>query len=109
MHPLVSFPLVTINELASGKKVTLPITIDFYCQLTPPASDGMSNISSGTGVGQTAMGFLPRPANVNKAIELGLTVPNGAGITHLVTDGYGTDSRMAKGVGVRIYRPSGVA
>lgn len=106
--PYVSFPLVTINELASGKKVTLPITIDFYCQLAPPASDGMSNIASGTGAGQTAMGFLPRPTNVNKAIELGLTVPNGAAITHLVTDGYGTDSNMAKGVGVRIYRPSGM-
>lgn len=106
--PYVSFPLVTINELASGKKVTLPITIDFYCQLAPPANDGMSNISSGTGAGQTAMGFLPRPTNVNKAIELGLTVPNGAAITHLVTDGYGTDTNMAKGVGVRIYRPSGM-
>ncbi|HEK2688721.1 TPA: fimbrial protein [Proteus mirabilis] len=106
--PYVSFPLVTINELERGKKVTLPITIDFYCQIAPPANDGMSYISSGTGPGQTAMGFLPRPTNVNKAIELGLTVPNGAAITHLVTDGYGTDTNMAKGVGVRIYRPSGM-
>ncbi|WP_226893986.1 fimbrial protein [Proteus sp. FME41] len=106
--PYVTFPLVTINELAEGKKVKLPIDIDFYCQLTPPASEGMSNLASGTGAGQTAMGFLPRPANVNKAIELGLTAPNGAGITHLVTDGYGTNPNMTKGVGVRIYRPSGV-
>ncbi|MEQ4922323.1 fimbrial protein [Proteus hauseri] len=105
--PYVSFPLVAINELASGKKLTMPINIDFYCQIAGPANDGVSNMISGTGVGQTAMGFLPRPANVNKALELGLTVPNGSGITHLVTDGYGTDKNMAKGVGVRIYRPTG--
>ncbi|MEQ5205566.1 fimbrial protein [Proteus vulgaris] len=106
--PYVSFPLVTVNELASGKKVTLPIDINFYCQIASPANDGVGNMLTGTGTGQTAMGFLPRPANVNKAIELGLTVPNGGAITHLVTDGYGTNNNMAKGVGVRIYRPNGM-
>lgn len=33
---------------------------------------------------------------------------NGGAITYLVTDGYGTNNNMAKGVGVRIYRPNGM-
>lgn len=105
--PYVLFPPITVAQLESGKKITLPINIDFSCQTGAPANSGLSNMVSGTGVGQTAMGFLPRPSNVSSAVNLGLTVPNGGGITHLLTDGYGTDNSMAKGVGVRIYRPSG--
>ncbi|VEB64142.1 putative fimbrial usher protein StbD [Providencia rustigianii] len=64
---------------------------------------------SGTANGQTAMGFLPRPANVNTAANLGLTVSGGAAVTHLVSDGYGTDKNVAKGVGIRLYNSRGMS
>ncbi|BBG61394.1 hypothetical protein PRJH_3057 [Providencia rustigianii] len=107
--PYISFPLISITELASGKKMTLPINIDFYCQIAPPASNNVGNMVSGTANGQTAMGFLPRPANVNTAANLGLTVSGGAAVTHLVSDGYGTDKNVAKGVGIRLYNSRGMS
>ena len=64
---------------------------------------------SGTADSQTAMGFLPRPANVNTAVNLGLTVSGGAAVTHLVSDGYGTDKNVAKGVGIRLYNSRGMS
>jgi hypothetical protein len=104
--PLVFFPAATVAELSQGGSRQLPVTIQMQCQSTTPS--GMSAFASGTAANQTALGILAQPANARSAIDAGLTT-SGSGVTYLLSDGYGTDTSVATGVGVALSRPNGTA
>ncbi|ETT01758.1 fimbrial protein [Providencia sp. PROV188] len=106
--PNVFFPLISKNEIDNNVKVTAPINIRFQCQSGSPANSGLSGFVSGTANTQTAMGFLPNPANITSAIQENLTVSSGSGVTHLLSNGYGMPN-IATGVGVRLYQLNGTA
>jgi type 1 fimbria pilin len=102
--PLVRFPTITFSELNQGVSRQMPVTIQMQCQTTAPSN--LTALSSGTGANQTALGILAPPANAQSAINAGLTT-QGSGVTHLLSDGYGTDPSVATGVGVALSRPGG--
>jgi type 1 fimbria pilin len=104
--PVVNFPSITIGELNQGGSRQLPITIQMQCQTTKPAN--LTAFASGTAANQTALGILAPPANAQSATSMGLTT-TGSGVSYLLSDGYGTDSGAATGVGVALSRPGGAA
>lgn len=104
--PLVRFPSMMVAELNAGQSSQLPVTIQMQCQSTTPS--GMSAFASGTAANQTALGVLAQPENAQSAINEKLTTA-GSGVTYLLSDGYGVDSSVARGVGVSLTRPNGTA
>ncbi|RQH05523.1 fimbrial protein [Paraburkholderia dinghuensis] len=104
--PTVLFPTATIVGLTQGQSTQVPVTIQMQCQTTKPSN--LSAFASGTAANQTALGVLAQPANAQSAIDAGLTT-TGSGVTYLLSDGYGTDSSVATGVGVALSRPNGTA
>jgi type 1 fimbria pilin len=102
--PVVRFPTISAAELNQGASRQAPVTIQMQCQSTTPS--GLSALVSGTIANQTALGILVQPANAQSAINAGLTTA-GTGVTYLLSDGYGTDSGVATGVGVALSRPNG--
>ena len=104
--PLVSFPLITVDELNRGVTRQLPVTIRMQCQTIPPS--GMDAFFSGTAANQTALGILVQPANAQAAVKARLTT-SGSAVTYLLSDNYGTDPSVATGVGVALTRPGGGA
>ena len=106
--PNVTFPVVAMQRLNNGEKVTVPLQVDFSCQTGSPANSGLSSgFVSGTATNQTAIGFLPDSANIASAKAEGLGT-SGSGITHLLSDNYGL-SNVTSGVGVRMYKMDGTA
>jgi hypothetical protein len=104
--PIVTFPTMTVSDMMQGVSKQVPITIQMQCQSTTPS--GMTAFASGTSANQTALGILAAPANAQAAIAAGLKT-SGTGVTYLLSDGYGTDPGVAKGVGVALSRPNGTA
>jgi hypothetical protein len=102
--PLVRFPPMSVAELTQGGSIQAPVTIQIQCQSTAPS--GLSAVVSGTAANQTALGVLAPPENAQSATTAGLTT-TGTGVTYLLSNGYGTDSSVATGVGVTLSRPSG--
>lgn len=54
------------------------------------------------------MGIRVNPANAAAAVSAGLGT-TGSGVSYLLSDGYGTDSTVASGVGIQISRTNGSA
>lgn len=105
--PLVLFPTMTINQLRSGATSQKPISISFSCQTGAPANSGLSAFASGIAAGQTALGILPtNPTSIAEATSLGFGT-SGGGVTYLLSDNYGVDPSVAKGVGIQISRTNG--
>ncbi|WP_233867638.1 fimbrial protein [Paraburkholderia adhaesiva] len=104
--PSVLFPTATIAGLNQGQSTQVPVTIQMQCQTTKPSN--LSAFASGTAANQTALGVLAQPANAQSAVSAGLTT-TGSGVTYLLSDGYGTDTSVATGVGVALSRPNGTA
>lgn len=105
--PVINFGTMTVSSLKAGGSRQIPITITMQCQTTS-FSGSWSSFASGTSSQQTALGILAAPANVQSATSAGLTT-TGSGITYLLSNGYGSDPSVAKGVGVALSRPGGQA
>ncbi|MDA5483446.1 fimbrial protein [Yersinia intermedia] len=106
--PTVIFPLITVTELKAGVTRQRPITVQFACQTGAPANTGVTVFGSGVAINQTAMGIRVNPANAAAAVSAGFGT-TGSGVSYLLSDGYGTDSTVASGVGIQISRTNGSA
>ncbi|WP_271311537.1 fimbrial protein [Yersinia intermedia] len=106
--PTVIFPIITVTELKAGVTRQRPITIQFACQTGAPANAGVTAFGSGVAINQTAMGIRVNPANAAAAVSAGLGT-TGSGVSYLLSDGYGTNSTVASGVGIQISRTNGSA
>lgn len=104
--PTVIFPVITVAELNSGVTRKMPFSIQFSCQTGAPASNNVAAFANGIAENQTAMGILANSANASTAIVQGFGTAGG-GVSYLLSDGYGTDSTVASGVGIQISRSSG--
>lgn len=104
LTPHVSFPRISKYDLNNNMKVTAPINIRFKCQSgegrTPGFFGRMENL-------KTAIGFLPKVENIAAAKRENLIVSSGIGVTHLLSDGYGSMPNIATGVGIRLYQTNG--
>lgn len=89
--PYVMFAPITSAELNKGKTLSQPFNVSLRCYFTA---------SSGTGNGQTALGFQVSAGAYNAANALGLVNSDG-GVSTLLSDNYGS-SDAAKGVGFNI-------
>ncbi|MFH8135511.1 fimbrial protein [Pantoea osteomyelitidis] len=98
--PSVIFPLISVQQLMQGQKITQPIDISFICQSTQ-SSGNYTGFQSGTFPGQTAIGFVVNSENAAAAREEGLESDPGI-ISHLLSDGYKKDPEAPTGVGVSI-------
>lgn len=99
--PNVVFPKITVAQLNQGEQASVPFDVRFQCE-TGAADGGLERrLVSGTQRDQTAMGLLVPAANYQSAIAEGLTT-SANGVTFLLSDGYGTDSSVATGVGVAL-------
>ena len=90
--PLVTFAPVTAQELNNGMTRESDFRIDLECS---------NQVVSGVGNNQTALGVQASAAAYAKAAELGL-LTGSQGVTHLVSNGYGTDPSIATGVGIAL-------
>ncbi|KPD72004.1 hypothetical protein ADT35_10355, partial [Yersinia pestis subsp. microtus bv. Talassica] len=95
--PYVVFPIITVNELNDNQTRSAEITVDIECQ---------SGTESGTSSGQTAIGIQTSLPGYLKALGLGL-VNTAGGVSYLLSDSYGTDSRIATGVGISLSDSNG--
>ncbi len=95
--PTVLFPTVSINELNQGKTVQGNISITVECS---------NSVKSGTANGQTAIGIQTSLEAYQSAQSLGLVNAQG-GVSYLLSDGYGTNSTIATGVGIALKAPDG--
>ncbi|XKM13442.1 fimbrial protein [Orbaceae bacterium ac157xtp] len=95
--PVILFPTMSISELNAGKTVQNNFTITVECSNT---------VKSGTAVGQTAIGIQTSLEAYQTAKSLGLVNSNG-GVSFLLSDGYGTDTKIATGVGITLISPDG--
>ncbi|WP_179404581.1 fimbrial protein [Burkholderia guangdongensis] len=98
--PFVRFPVITAAELERGGSRQMPVKIDIQCEKAFLPS------WSGNQPRQTAMGILVRSANAQSAINAGLKTA-GTGVRYLLSNGYGVDPSVARGVGVKLSRPDG--
>ncbi|MBS0054584.1 fimbrial protein [Yersinia sp. Marseille-Q3913] len=97
--PYVVFPIITVNELNNNQTRSADITVDIECQ---------SGTESGISSGQTALGIQTSLPGYLKAQSLGLVNAAG-GVSYLLSDHYGTDSRIATGVGISLSDSNGAA
>ncbi len=86
-----------MNELNDNQTRSAEITVDIECQ---------SGTESGTSSGQTAIGIQTSLPGYLKALGLGL-VNTAGGVSYLLSDSYGTDSRIATGVGISLSDSNG--
>lgn len=94
--PVVTFEPITASALNQGMTRSSDFTIDLECSNTT---------SSGTETNQTALGIQVAQSAYTQAQSLGL-VTSGGGVSHLVSNGYGTDSSVATGVGISLHNAS---
>ncbi len=90
--PVVRFPSITAAELAAGGKREAPFTVQLECS---------TNAISGVTSGATIMGLQTSVGAYRAALDLGL-VNASNGVTTLLSDEYGVDPELAKGVGVTV-------
>lgn len=90
--PLVTFMPITAQEL--NNNITRESNFDIGIECSNQAVSGVST-------NQTALGVQVNPAAYAKASELGL-LSGTQGVTHLVSNGYGTDPTIATGVGIAL-------
>ena len=89
--PLVKLPPISMNELNSGLTSTASFNVSVECN---------NGVASGTGAGQTAIGFQVSSGSYSAAKTLGL-VNSSDGVSMLLSDNYNNEE-MAKGVGILI-------
>lgn len=97
--PYVVFPIITVNELNNNQTRSADITVDIECQ---------SGTESGINSGQTTLGIQTSFSGYLKAQSLGLVNAAG-GVSYLLSDNYGTDNRIATGVGISLSDDNGTA
>ena len=90
--PLVTFGSITAQELNDNMTREQDFNIEIEC-----SDQTVSGVSSN----QTALGVQVSAAAYAKASELGL-MTGSQGVTHLVSNGYGTDPSIATGVGIAL-------
>lgn len=95
--PYVVFPTITVSELAQDQTRSASINVDVECQ---------TGTISGINSGQTSIGIQTSLPGYLKAQGLGL-VNTAGGVSYLLSDLYGTDSRIATGVGITLEDSSG--
>lgn len=91
--PYVLFPTITVQALNDGQTREASFSVQIECS---------DSVQSGLSGGQTAIGIQVSPGAYKAAGTLGLINTNG-GVNMLVSDNYGTDSNLAKGVGITLY------
>jgi hypothetical protein len=91
--PVVTFPIISVEALNQGDTRQADFTVQLECD--------SANVASGTNPGQTAMGIQVSQTAYQAARSLDL-VNNYNGISHLVSDNYGSDSSLATGVGITL-------
>jgi len=92
----VRFPRVGVHQLGEA---SAPFSIKIECD---------HHTLSGTGSGQTALGLQASPGAWAMARQLKLVNPEG-GVDVLVSDQYGSDQGLAKGVGITLHEATGDA
>lgn len=95
--PLVLFPAMTAIDMNNGKTVQNTFNITVECS---------SDVVSGTGSGQTAIGIQTSESAYQIADSLGFVNDKG-GVSYLLSEGYGVDRSIATGVGIRLVAPNG--
>lgn len=91
--PHVLFPTVSVTDLEQGASVQAPVRVDVECD---------SGVISGTELGSTALGLQVSSEAYAKAKTIPGLVNSAGGVSHLLPDGYGNDSTVATGVGIRL-------
>lgn len=90
--PLVLLPTISVKQLNSGQTSKAQFTINIECDNA--AVSGVSN-------NNTALGLQVPYDSYVAAQKLGLVSTNG-GVSYLLSNGYGTDSSVATGVGISL-------
>jgi len=90
--PVVTFLPVTAAELNQGATRSSDFTIDLECD---------NAVNSGTSTNQTALGIQVAQSAYTQAQSMGLVTSGGA-VTHLLSNGYGSDPSVATGVGISL-------
>lgn len=90
--PLVIFPTTAAQQLNNGVTSQAHFNVQIECSNTA---------TSGTASGQTAIGIQVSNGAYSAAQSLGLVNAAG-GVTALVSDNYGNDPTLAKGVGITL-------
>lgn len=90
--PLVMFPTISTQALENGSSVQSQFTITVECD-----NAAVSGVSSGG----TALGLQVPYDSYVTAQTLGLVNSSG-GVSYLLSDGYGTDTNIATGVGISL-------
>ena len=94
--PLVLLPTISIQSLNNGGTSQANFTVSIECD-----NAAVSGISSGS----TALGLQVPYESYLTAKELGLVNASG-GVSYLLSDGYGTNSTIATGVGIALSNTS---
>lgn len=95
--PVVLFPNISVTDLNQGKTVQSSFTITVECS---------SSVKSGNASGQTAIGIQTSQLAYQLAKALGLANAKG-GVSYLLSDGYGSDTSVAMGIGITLKAPNG--
>jgi len=90
----VTFPSVSVHDLEAGKSVSERISIQLECD--PMASSGRRD-------GQTAISLQASPGAYAAVQRRKMVATPGGGAWYLVSDLYGHDQTLAKGVGISLY------
>ncbi|WP_146136791.1 fimbrial protein [Marinobacter shengliensis] len=92
--PFVLFPTVSVAELESGAAPSSPIRVDVECD---------TGVASGTNAGQTAFGLQVSQASYfNTQLHESDLINGYGGVSYLLSDDYGVDANVARGVGIRL-------
>lgn len=92
--PMVLIPTINISAITSGETREASFNVRYKCQ---------AGYTAGLQINGVAYGFKPSPSAVNAAIAEGLVGEN-ASVTYLLDNEYNSNTSVAKGVGIRIYR-----
>lgn len=99
--PVVTLPTLSVNQLQHNETAQAPFNITIECDAginVVPAN------ASGSGPRQTALG-LQVPYDSYQAAEQMGQVNGQGGVHYLLSQGYGKDPSVAKGVGIALYNP----
>ncbi|MFL1552221.1 fimbrial protein [Pseudomonas sp. D47] len=89
--PVVTFGRVTAQELNTGQTRESDFSIELECD----------DLALNTATAQSLFGIQVAPSAYEQAKKLGLVTSDGA-VTYLLSTGYGSDSSIATGVGIRL-------
>ncbi len=96
--PEVVFPTISETELDLGQTRQVEFTLSFRCD---EGTNSKPSYAAGTDDNQTAFGLQVSPGALAAAQLLGY-VNQDRGVRYLLSDQYGTDPTVAKGVGISL-------